>query len=116
MVREAESHADEDKLRMAKVEKRNELESYLYNARNSMREEKVKETLSEDDVKKVEDVVTKGISWLDEHSDEEPEVYEEQRKSVETEIQPIMMKLYASKMPGPGPAPEVPEPKVDEVD
>ena len=105
MVSEAEQHAEEDKLRMAKVEKRNELESYLYNARNSMHDEKVKETLGEDDVKKVEEVVTKGISWLDEHSDEEPEVYEEQRKSVETEIQPIMMKLYASKMPTEGEAP-----------
>lgn len=114
MVREAESHADEDKVRMAKVEKRNELESYLYNARNSMREEKVKETLSEDDVKKVEEVVTKGITWLDEHSDEEPDVYESQRKSVESEIQPVMMKLYASKMPEP--APEGGEQKVEEVD
>ena len=118
MVSEAEQHAEEDKLRMAKVEKRNELESYLYNARNSMHDEKVKETLGEDDVKKVEEVVTKGISWLDEHSDEEPEVYESQRKSVETDIQPIMMKLYASKMPAPAPdaTSEVPEPKVEEVD
>jgi hypothetical protein len=30
---------------MAKVEARNELESYLYNARNSLQDEKVKEKL-----------------------------------------------------------------------
>ena len=99
MVSEAEANAEADKAKMAKVEKRNELESYLYNARNSMREEKVKETLGDNDVTRVEDAVTKGISWLDEHQDEEAEVYETQRKSVESEIQPIMMKLYASKMP-----------------
>jgi len=114
MVSEAEANADADKAKMAKIEKRNELESYLYNARNSMREDKVKETLGDNDVTKVEDAVTKGLSWLEEHQDEEPDVYETQRKSVESEIQPIMMKLYASKMP----EGEVPStgPKVEEVD
>ena len=118
MVEEAEKNADADKAQMAKVEKRNELESYLYNARNSMREDKVKETLGEDDVKKVEDAVTAGIAWLDEHSDEEPDVYETQRKSVESEIQPIMMKLYASQMPAGGEdsVPPTSGPKSEEVD
>jgi L1 cell adhesion molecule like protein len=115
MVSEAEANADADKVKMAKVEKRNELESYLYNARNSMREDKVKETLGEDDVKKVEDAVSAGIAWLDEHEDEEPDVYETQRKSVESQIQPIMMKLYASQMPT-GEVPPSTGPKVEEVD
>ena len=106
---------------MAKVEKRNELESYLYNTRNSLREDKVKETLGEDDVKKAEDAVSAGLAWLDEHSDEEPSVYEEQRKSVESTIQPIIMKLYASQMPtgGTSEAPSStssPSPHVEEVD
>jgi len=114
MVSEAEANADADKTKMAKIEKRNELESYLYNARNSMREDKVKETLGDNDVTKVEDAVTKGLSWLEEHQDEEPDVYETQRKSVESEIQPIMMKLYASKMPE-GTVPST-GPKVEEVD
>jgi L1 cell adhesion molecule like protein len=117
MVSEAEANADADKAKMVKVEKRNELESYLYNARNSMREDKVKETLGDNDVTRVEDAVTKGISWLDEHQDEEADVYEAQRKSVESEIQPIMMKLYASKMPAGGEdSAPTPGPKVEEVD
>jgi L1 cell adhesion molecule like protein len=98
MVAEAEANADSDKAKMAKIEKRNELESYLYNARNSVKEDKVKETIGDNDVTKVEDAVSKGISWLDEHQDEEAEIYEAQRKSIESEIQPVMMKLYASKM------------------
>jgi molecular chaperone DnaK (HSP70) len=108
MVEEAEKHAEEDKLKMVKVEKRNELESYLYNVRNSIREEKVKETLGEDDIKKVDDLITSELSWLDDHSDEEAETYENKRKSVEQEVQPIMMKLYASQMPA--------GPKSEEVD
>ena len=116
MVSEAEANADADKAKMAKVEKRNELESYLYNVRNSMREDKVKETLGDNDVSKVEEAVTKGLAWLDEHSDEDADVYESQRKSIETEVQPIMMKLYASKMPEGGAATSSASPKVEEVD
>ena len=116
MVSDAEANAEADKAKMAKVEKRNELESYLYNARNSLREDKVKETLGAS-AAEAEDVVTKGLAWLDEHGDEEADVYETERKSIESKIQPIMMKLYASQMPSGGP--EVPAsngPNVEEVD
>jgi L1 cell adhesion molecule like protein len=116
MVSDAEANAEADKAKMAKVEKRNELESYLYNARNSLREDKVKETLGAS-AAEAEDVVTKGLAWLDEHGDEEADVYETERKSIESKIQPIMMKLYASQMPAGGP--EVPAsngPNVEEVD
>ena len=115
MVEEAELNAEADKARMAKIAAKNELESYLYNVRNSLKEEKVKETLGENDVSKAEDAITKGLSWLEEHGEEEADVYEKQKKEIETEVQPIMMKLYASKMPEGSNAPPV-QPKVDEVD
>ena len=99
MVEEAEAHAAEDKVRMERVEKRNELESYLYNARNSLKEDNVKDTLGADDVSKAEEVITEGLKWLDDHAESEPAEYEDKRKSVETVVQPIMMKLYASQMP-----------------
>jgi len=113
MVEEAELNAEADKARMAKIAAKNELESYLYNVRNSLKEEKVKETLGENDVSKAEDAITKGLSWLEEHCEEEADVYEKQKKEIETEVQPIMMKLYASKMPEGSDAPQA---KVDEVD
>jgi len=113
MVRDAEANAEADKVKMEKVEKKNTLESYLYNTRNSLREDKVKETLGDNEVSKAEDVVSKGIAWLDEHPDEEADVYESERKSIESQIQPIMMKLYASKMPEGSAAPQ---PNVEEVD
>ena len=113
MVSDAEANAEADKEKMVKIEKKNELESYLYNTRNSLREDKVKETLGTSEVATAEDVITKGLAWLDEHAEEEADVYEAQRKSVESQIQPIMMKLYASKMPT-GDAPS--KPNVEEVD
>ena len=113
MVNDAETNAEADKARMVKVEKRNDLEGYLYNVRNSLKEEKVKETLGDNDVSKAEDVVSKGIAWLDEHLDEDAEVYEKQKKEAEFTLQPIMMKLYASKMPE---GADTPQPPVEEVD
>lgn len=112
MVSDAEANADADKAKMARIEAKNQLEGYLYNARNSLREDKVKETLGDNDVTSAEDVITKGLAWLDEHADEETDVYEGQRKNIESQIQPIMMKLYASKMP----EGSAPQPKVEEVD
>ena len=111
MVQEAELNAEADKARMAKIAGKNELEGYLYNVRNSLKEEKVKQTLGDNDVTKAEDMVTKGLAWLEEHTEEEAEVYEKQKKEIESEVQPIMMKLYASKMPE-----SSPQPNVEEVD
>jgi len=115
MVEEAEANAEADKARMEKIAAKNDLESYLYSVKNSLKEDKVKETLGEDDFNKAEDLVTKSLTWLDEHGDEEAEVYNSQKKSVETEIQPIMMKLYASKTPEDSQSPPT-EPKIEEVD
>jgi L1 cell adhesion molecule like protein len=115
MVEEAEANAEADKARMEKIAAKNDLESYLYSVKNSLKEDKVKETLGEDDFNKAEDLVSKSLTWLDEHGDEEAEVYNSHKKSVETEIQPIMMKLYASKTPEDSESSPT-EPKIEEVD
>ncbi len=94
MVAEAEKHAADDKQMMERVEARNQLEGYLYNTRNSVREDKVKETLGETTVQEVEDMVKEGIEWLESNQNAEKEEYDEQQKKYEDKIRPIMMKLY----------------------
>lgn len=96
MVQEAEQYAEEDKARMERIEKRNELESYLYNARNSFREDKVKEKLG-DEAKRGEDIVQGHLTWLEANQEALKEEYEERLKSAENELRPLMMKLYADK-------------------
>jgi L1 cell adhesion molecule like protein len=95
LVKEAEKNAEEDKKRMERVEARNQLETYLYNTRNTVREDKVKDTLGADTVKEVEEWVSEGISWLDAHQDEDKEMYDGKQKEYEEKIRPVMMKLYA---------------------
>jgi L1 cell adhesion molecule like protein len=127
MVEESEKYADEDKARMAKIEARNGLESYLYNTRNSLREEKVKETLGENVVIDTEAIVTEGLAWLEANSESaEVDELKVKQKEYEDKITPVMMKLYQGagsesgsmpdmKMPSSeGDAPR--SPPVEEVD
>ena len=127
MVQEAAAHEAEDKVRMETIEKRNELESYLYNARNSFREEKVKTKLGED-AKRGEDIVQTHLTWLEANQDKMKDEYEERLKEAENELRPLMMKLYADQagpqgydgtaegnMPGMHGMPSS-GPKVEEVD
>jgi len=94
MVGDAEKFAEEDKVRMEKVEAKNDYENYVYNARNTFREDKTKEKLKEEDIKQAEDYLADEIKWLEAHSDAETEAYKAQKKSAEDKIRPILMRLY----------------------
>ena len=93
LVQEAEKNAADDKARMDKVDARNQLETYLYNTRNTVREDKVKESLG-DTANDVEGWVKEGIEWLEANQDEEKSVYDDKYKEYEEKIKPVMMKLY----------------------
>ena len=107
MVEEAEKNAADDKVQMERVESKNKLESYLYNTRNSIREEKVKETLGSTD--DIESWIKEGIEWLDANPNATKDEYEEKYKLYENKIKPVMMKLYENSGMGQGP-------EVSEVD
>jgi len=97
MVREAEESAEEDKKLVARIEARNSLENYVYSVRNTIQdEEKVGDKLSQEDKDSISDKVKEIIDWLDLHSNEEKEVYDEKYKELEQVVHPIFKKLYAA--------------------
>ena len=102
MVQAAAEYEAEDKLVLERVEARNGAEAYLYNARNSLNEEKIKEVLSESDRATVEGAVKEGLEWLDTHREADPAEVKEKQKAWEEVIRPVMMKLYASQAGKPG--------------
>ncbi len=125
MVSEAEKFAADDKAQYERVEAKNGYESYLYNLRNSLDSE-LKQKMSEEDYEKASQVVKDGISWLEEHTSEEKEVYTEKQKEVQDVVQPLLMKVYQNMSPSEqdsvngttdadASAADVP-PRVDEVD
>ena len=116
MVQDAEKNAADDKLHMERIEAKNQLEGYLYNTRNAVREEKVKETLGKT-VDEVEGWVKEGMDWLETNPAATKEEYVEKQKLYEDKIKPVMMKLYEnSGSPGASSESQSSGPQVSEVD
>jgi len=93
MVEEASKYAEEDKFRAERVEARNGFETYLYNVRNSLNEDKVKEKLGQD----AEDAtaqVDEELKWLSENESATTEEFKERQSAAEKKFMPIMAKLY----------------------
>lgn len=113
MVQEASTFEAEDKERMELVEARNGLESYVYNVRNSLTDEKTREKLGAEACDEYLEKTKSYLGWLESNVSATKEEYEEQKKKSEEEFQPLFMKLYAAD----GKTDEAaPMPKVDEVD
>jgi L1 cell adhesion molecule like protein len=122
MIQEAEKYAADDKRIMERVEARNGAEAYLYNARNTLREEKVKEKLGTEDIDAVEKVVADGLAWLDENREADADEVKAKQKEWEEIIRPVLMKLYeaagapSSAEGAPAGAEAETGPRVEEVD
>jgi len=104
MVREAEEFADEDDKVKARVDKRNALEGYAYQLRNTLTDEEkgVADKISEEDKETLEEAVKEVLDWLDENSEADAEEFESKQKELEGIANPIMQKLYSQGSGGGG--------------
>jgi L1 cell adhesion molecule like protein len=123
MLADAEKYKKEDEEAAARIGAKNGLESYAYNLRNTMSEEKTTSKLSKSDKDTLEKATDAAIKWLDANQEAPKEEYEERQKDLEKVANPIMMKIYGQDggaAPGgfPGGAPSEPAsgPTVEEVD
>lgn len=113
MLKEAEKYKEEDQQNKDRLEARNNLESYLYNMKNSVvNNAEVK--LSEEEKKKVHDCVDEGLEWLEAHDQATKEEYTKKYESVSSTLNPILAKMYQGM--GDGPSPMGAGPSVEEVD
>ena len=83
MVNEAEKYKAEDAAATERISAKNGLESYAYNLRNSLTDEKLADKFDAADKKKLEDAVNEAISWLDSSQEASKEEYEEHQKELE---------------------------------
>lgn len=102
LVEEAAKHEAEDKVQYERIDAKNQLETYLYNMRNTVQEDDNKVKLGEDGVAAALDISKEGIEWLEANQDEKKETYEEKKKEYTDKFHPTMMKIYADKMNGSG--------------
>jgi len=102
MVSEAEKYKAEDEAAAARITAKNGLESYAYNLRNSLTDEKLADKFDAADKSKLETAVNEAISWLDNSQEGSKEEYEDKQKELEAIANPIMQKLYAGAGGAPG--------------
>jgi len=116
MVNEAEKYAEEDEIAKGKIAAKNSFESYIFNVKNTLDDEKLKDKISADDRSTIEKKTSELLAWLDANQLGEKEEYEDRQKELEAVVKPIFTKLYGGAgggmpegfeggMPGAGGAP-----------
>uniref|UniRef100_A0A671RPS1 Heat shock cognate 71 kDa protein n=1 Tax=Sinocyclocheilus anshuiensis TaxID=1608454 RepID=A0A671RPS1_9TELE len=96
MVQEAEKYKTEDDVQREKVAAKNGLESYAFNMKSTVEDEKLKGKISDEDKQKILDKCNEVISWLDKNQTAEKDEFEHQQKELEKVCNPIITKLYQS--------------------
>merc|ERR1711937_311951 len=105
MVNDAEKFKEEDNKQKDRISAKNGLESYCFNMKTTIEDEKMADKISEDDKKKITDKCDDAIKWLDANQLAEVEEFQEKQKEVEAVCNPIITKLYQ----GAGGAPGMPD-------
>jgi len=94
MVNDAETFKAEDEKQKERISAKNNLESYCFNMKTTIEDEKVKDKLEEDDKKKIVDKCDEMIKWLDANQLAEVEEFNDKQKEVEALCNPIITKMY----------------------
>eukprot|EP00698_Gefionella_okellyi_P012992 TRINITY_DN352_c0_g2_i6.p1 TRINITY_DN352_c0_g2~~TRINITY_DN352_c0_g2_i6.p1 ORF type:complete len:667 (+),score=192.54 TRINITY_DN352_c0_g2_i6:58-2001(+) len=125
MVADAEKYAKEDEEARGRIEAKNSLENFVYNMRNTIKEEKFASQLQGEDKATLESAVEDAIKWLEANqATAEKEAFESKQKELEAVVNPIVAKVYQSSggmpdftvPPSGASAAEPKGPKVDDVD
>ncbi|KHJ76645.1 hypothetical protein OESDEN_23735, partial [Oesophagostomum dentatum] len=120
MVNDAERYKREDEAQKDRIGAKNSLESYAFNMKQTLEDEKLKDKISADDRKKIIDKCDEVIRWLDGNQTAEKDEFEHQQKELESVCNPIITKMYqaaggASGHPGGGSS-GAGGPTIEEVD
>ena len=94
MVSEAEKYKEEDDEARKVVDKKNELESYLYSLKESINKPELKDKIEESDRESLDSVISDIQNKLDTDSSPTFETLEEWDRQIKDVANPIMTKLY----------------------
>ena len=102
MVNEAEQFKQEDEAQREKINAKNALESYCFNMKSTVEDDKVKDKISESDKTTIVDKCNDTIKWLDGNQLAEKDEFEHKQKELEQICNPIISKLYQGDGAAPG--------------
>lgn len=111
MVKEAEKFKKEDEAQREKISAKNSLESYCFNMKQTIEDEKMNK-IGQEDKNKILEACNSVLKWLDSNQSAEKEEFEHKQKEIEKLCSPIISKLYQSH----GDRTQNSGPKIDEID
>ncbi|XP_063611116.1 heat shock 70 kDa protein cognate 4-like [Penaeus indicus] len=105
MVNEAEKYRSEDEQQRERITSKNNLESYCFNMKSTVEDDKFKDKIPEGDRETIISKCNETIQWLDSNQLAEKDEYEHRQKELEKVCNPIITKMYAAAGGPPGGAP-----------
>merc|ERR1712134_136763 len=103
MVNDAEKFKAEDEAQKERISSKNELESYAFQMKQTVEDDKVKDKISDEERKQIVEACDEAIKWLDGHQTAEKDEFAHQKKELEKVCTPIITKMYQGAgggMPG----------------
>ena len=94
MKQEAEKYKAEDDKQRERIVAKNALESYCFNMKSTLDDDKLKDKVNDLDRNKILDAVNDTIKWLDSNVLGEKEEFEHKQKELEQLCNPIISKMY----------------------
>merc|ERR1712174_47213 len=103
MVNDAEKFKAEDEAQKERISSKNELESYAFQMKQTVEDDKVKDKISDEERKQIVEACDEAIKWLDGNQTAEKDEFAHQKKELEKVCTPIITKMYQGAgggMPG----------------
>ena len=94
MVNDAEKFKAEDEKQKERISAKNALESYCFNMKSTIDDEKLKDKITEAERKSITSKCDEALSWLDTNQLAEKDEFTDKQKEVEAVCNPIIAKLY----------------------
>ena len=97
MVEEATEFAEQDKKERERVDARNTLEGYVFQAKstlNGAENGRVNDNLTDDEVESANKALEDVNEWLDDHQSAEKEDLDDKLAELKDQLQPLFTKVY----------------------
>ncbi|CAF2153775.1 unnamed protein product [Rotaria magnacalcarata] len=99
MLSDAEKYKQEDELQHERIVAKNALESYCFNMKSSIQDDKISLKLSMDDKTKINQTIESTLQWIELNRLAEKDEIEHKMKEIEKICSPIMTKIHNNDMP-----------------
>ncbi|CAF4538341.1 unnamed protein product [Rotaria socialis] len=99
MLSDAEKYKQEDELQHERIVAKNALESYCFNMKSSIQDDKISSKLSMDDKTKINQTIESTLEWIELNRLAEKDEIEHKMREIEKICSPIMTKIHNNDMP-----------------